>query len=343
VLILVAWAVSGCGDGSIAAAPAEKEPNNGFSEAQALTVDSGGQGTVSGTLVGSKDFDVFDLGQIQQGQMFSVFARLNGCPQDSKIVIGLFSDDEVARLSSELDCGSSEVEAFSYQAIKTGHYFLAIAFGEDGVSGSMAYRLRVSQDSRKPLVFPGHETVFLDFNGATRVWIGGEFWETLLPLSSTFGASRATLIAGSVLETVRQDYAGFDIDILSSYERAQPSAAHSVVYLAGNRGEFLGLADSVNWYNSDLADRAVIFGGNFDFAGWTTVQIAKSIGNVVSHELGHLVGLSHTDDDTELMDKATPDRLLRDDQDFHRAPLSEFPIGWQDPIELLDFILGLSN
>jgi hypothetical protein len=70
-----------------------------------------------------------------------------------------------------------------------------------------------------------------------------------------------------------------------------------------------------------------------------------AIGNVASHESGHLLGLNHVHDETALMDEVNPADTFLLDQDFKEAPLSETigPFGVQDAFLLLQEILGLSG
>jgi hypothetical protein len=77
----------------------------------------------------------------------------------------------------------------------------------------------------------------------------------------------------------------------------------------------------------------------------TLTEFTQIVANTTSHETGHLLGLVHTDDDTELMDKETPTAILEEDQSFGRAPLAEdvFPIGYQDALELLALAAGLQS
>ena len=74
----------------------------------------------------------------------------------------------------------------------------------------------------------------------------------------------------------------------------------------------------------------------------TATELGIAIGNVGSHEAGHLLGLNHVDDDRALMDDQSPADAFIEDQEFMEAPLSSdiMPIGLQDAVLLLDEIVG---
>jgi hypothetical protein len=102
----------------------------------------------------------------------------------------------------------------------------------------------------------------------------------------------------------------------------------------------------VDSYNIDACDDAIIFAESFspDVFSFrlTAREMGIAIGNVASHEAGHLLGLNHVDDDLDLMD----DRSLADaflaDQEFLDSDLSTdiLPIGTQDSALLLFETLG---
>ena len=71
-------------------------------------------------------------------------------------------------------------------------------------------------------------------------------------------------------------------------------------------------------------------------------EIAQAIANVASHELGHLLGLNHTEDTDGVMDITASANRLMQDQDFLRSPLEQhvFTIGQQNARTLLFDAVG---
>jgi len=344
-IVVCVWLVPGCG--FIPPPPAketgEAEPNDNFDQAQQIDLKGGGAEQISGILSGPDDYDVFELGNISENQMISLSIKSDYCSGEF-VSAGLFdSEGGMAKLSGALACNEGQVRILSHRVVKSDRYYVAVVLADQDFQDSLSYQLHIEITPAIGTFHPRGQIVFLDFDGAEHVWVGSRYWPELLPMSSVFGPARARNIAADVLQLVRDDYEGLDIDILSSYQEMMPMGPTTVVYVTGTDDPLYGLADSTDWYNRDADDRAVVFVSGFDRHGWSDGQIATATANVVSHELGHLLGLVHTDDHTELMDATTPSNLLRLDQDFHEAMLSDFPIGYQDAMELLMLTLGIEE
>ena len=157
----------------------------------------------------------------------------------------------------------------------------------------------------------------------------------------------------TVVETIRavfeQNFERFDVTIRTTDDPPPvDETLVSRVYFGGFDRNAFGIAEAVDLYNVDYCDDAVIFTESFQprlFSSTpTAVEMGIAIGNVGSHEAGHLLGLNHVDDDRALMDDQSAADAFIDDQEFMEARLSRdiMPIGTQDAVLLLDEIVGPS-
>ncbi len=316
--------------------------NNDFTEAQAVNADQAKSTEINGTLTYQDDLDVYLLGSFQPGQQLTIQLKSASSLSGSTVSVGLFDKDyNVAYLVEDVYIASKFDQVLTHVVRKGGNYYLAVTAVDLTMWSTRSYSVRVDVDSSS-VPTSKSQTVFLNFNGVSQINIGGNPFFNLQPFSN-LGQFGTSVIATNIVSKVKQAYTGFDVTFVSSIISAEPSGNHSTVFITGSEGDYYGLADSIDWYDQDSQDNAVIFAEEFLHSGITTTEFTTAVSNVVSHELGHLLGLVHTDDDTELMDQTTPTTQLENSQNFHRAPLpsDEFPIGYEDTIELLEFAVGL--
>ncbi len=319
-----------------------KDSNNSFDQAQPVTVTPNQPVRIDGRLSWSGDIDVFSLGTLQKGQTVSIDVKSKNIFENTDIVVGLFDESEDVAVLDEDVVSTAAGENLSLTVRKPGNYYLAILlFSAPGLAG-FNYSMTVVLGSAE-IPAPAPQSVYLNFNGGKNIVIGSDTFASLRPFSELPNGLGTAAVAEKIAAQVQAYYPDLDIQILSSYDVAEPTGPHTVVFVCANGGNYYGLADQIDWYNQDLDDRAVVFTGLLATSNLTQTQFIVATANVVAHELGHLVGLVHTTDHAELMDQSTPLSLLAENQDFHRAPLpqNEFPIGWQDSAELLQFSLGL--
>jgi hypothetical protein len=197
---------------------------------------------------------------------------------------------------------------------------------------------------------PVAQTLLLDFDGG----VVNSPVLGMMTIAPFDAADIAQLYEGET-ETIKdrirdifeQNYARFNVTILTSDDPPPaPGEAYSTISFGGFDPGAFGIADDVDLYNLDRCDDAIIFTESFSPAVFIGVpdaeELGTAIGNVGSHEAGHVLGLNHTDDDLDLMDDRSAADAFLQDQEFMEAPLSDdiLPIGTQDGVFLLDEIVG---
>ncbi len=212
--------------------------------------------------------------------------------------------------------------------------------------------LRLTAACKHGAVAPAErtQTVWLNFTGGEGVDVY-RYADLAVPSfdAAVLGpayAAHTALIKQTITATVRAQYAAFNVEISSSDEQPRPTVPHSTVYFGGDHNVLLGLGDSVDRFNERHDDNAIVFVEAFaSYApmGLTPEQMGQMIGHVAAHELGHLMGLHHTQTAAHLMGDDRSAWDLVHGGSFERAPLSSevFPWGNEDAWRVLAENVGL--
>ena len=324
------------------------EPDDQFNQARMLVFDSNEAATITGSIAPSSDVDVFDLGPIEAGDRITVDVTSDGFGLDA--VVAIF--DDAGRLVAENDdrnLARGQLDPLlDVTARRSGDSFLlAIA----AISGTGGYSMDVQIVRGDVVPLPAAQTVFLDFTGGS-ITLSGRGLQTVPPFDAAAIdpslADQTQVLKDALIDTVMENFDGFDVVILNSDDDAPPPAGtFSRVLLGGFSPRAFGASGAVDSFNADPDDVAVIYIEVFSpdiFRSPVDAQeVGLAIGNVTAHEIGHLLGLNHVADPTALMDTVGgPDTLLFD-QDFDLAPLDVtiFPIGFQDGALLLAETIGV--
>jgi hypothetical protein len=144
---------------------------------------------------------------------------------------------------------------------------------------------------------------------------------------------------------VRADFAGLNVSVYTAGDPAIPAGEHSTIYFGTYNARLLGLADNVDPYNNDGVQSAILYTDTFaifNALSPSVHQMAQALANTTSHEAGHLLGLRHTADPTDLMDTTATARQMMLDQSYDLANLnaSVIPVGLQDGPSMLAWTLG---
>jgi hypothetical protein len=253
---------------------------------------------------------------------------------------------------------------FSYVAEEPGWYSVAARKG----SGNYRMLLETSRPGPEQAADGAVQTIFLDFDGErlNTGFFGGWGVSTLSPLSSfmaRWGLSRAdepalvdAVVAG-VEENIRQTVADrglnpdVEVRVLDSRHDADPWGRPNVsrVVVGGTIEQSgvptIGIAQSIDPGNYDTEETALVLldsvsedaGPGYSLNTYLKPRsdrlgfVGQALSNVVAHEIGHLFGNFHTDNESRranLMDEggrfarlygAGPDRVggTSDDRDVN--------------------------
>lgn len=324
----------------------EVEPNDDMAWANVILFD--GQVVLGGNIAanGSLDFDVFDLGSAEAGDR--VVADL-AASAGSDVVLGLFNED--ANLLGYVDysrgtLAPGRIDLVLHESVET---LYAVAGTRSVSQANRLYSVGISITPNVGIPQPSPQLVVLNFIGASGVRIGRQLPVNVPPFDvATVDArlaGKTQEVIQSILQMVREDYAGLNVVFYLAGDPNIPAGDLTVIHFGTYSDRYLGLADNVDPFNRDSTQNAIIYTDTFSLFStlWPTQeQIAQVLANVTSHELGHLLGLRHTADIKDIMDITASARQMLFDQwhkvaDLHSSIMS---IGYQDAPTMLSWCVG---
>ncbi len=326
------------------------EPNDDFAIPVVAVPEQSGIVRLKGTVETSNDLDVFLIGQVVAGDrvIADAFATTS-----LDVSIAIFDAEE--RLLADSDDRSDEnLDARIDFVARHDSDPLYLVVTRSAFAGSArrtgTYTANVAIEIGGSVPLPVAQVLFLKFDGGNvnspRL---GEM--DLAPFNasgiSRVYAGKTEEIKQTIIDVTRQNYERFDVIVVSSDDfDPGPNDEVSTIFFGGFNDKAFGIAEDVDLYNAEFCDDAIIFTESFSPFLFESTPSAEemgvAIGNVATHEAGHLLGLNHVDNDFDLMDDRSPPDAFLLDQEFMESPLSAdiMPIGTQDGVLLLNEIVG---
>ncbi len=328
------------------------EPNGSFNRALDVALEDG-KVSFSGTVSQRGDIDVFAIGSLHRGDRIRVLATTPSSSLD--VSICLFDAEGRLVMANDDREDAAGLDALIDLVIRHDGdpHYLAVsnsAFADpDRRTGRYEADVTVTGGATVPA--PVSQVLWIN-------WDGGRISSSSLG-NFTLGRFDAARIApvydgqddaikAFIIATMEQNFERFNVTILSSDDGPAPEGGHvSTIHVGDFSTSTFGIAESVDFYNADRCDDAIIYAESFRPTQFrrtpTAGELGVAIGNVTAHEAGHLLGLNHVDDDLDIMDTVSPADAFLEDQEFLDSALSTdiMPIGTQDAVQLLTEIVGV--
>jgi len=318
-----------------------------FATAAALPLDSGGQATIGGSISGSR-IDVYDLGPAAVGDRMEITVSSTVGSSLDPLAAVFTANEELYWINDDRNLATNDLDSELNFTVRTASskFYLAVTRSRFGTTaGAYSGTVKITRGVGAPA--PSVQYLLLDFSGGSiMVPNVGNYNLSAFDSADIDSAytGKTNQIKAEIVATVKDRFSAFGIHVVSSDDPPPPAGCFSTLFFGGFSSTAFGMSENVDHGNEDMCDDGVIFTNQFSdpFSSLPSVSgIGTAIGNVAAHEAGHLLGLEHTADITDLMDTTGSASTLLANQVFKTAVLdgSIFPIGKQNSPLLLNEVI----
>jgi hypothetical protein len=328
------------------------EPNNDFTEPLDVIYNQAGHAELQGSIENPDDIDVYSLGELSAGDRVIIDVGTPGNSMDAAVAVF----DIESLLAFENDDRNYELgqyDPFLNQTVRhhSEVYYLAIFKAPLDTTNILGnYEIQVTRVIGGQVPETQAQDVVLDFDGGS-IEISGldkfEVGEFDTGDIDTAYLGMTDTVKQRIENTVLENFEGLALNVHMIPDEPLPySEPYSTILFGGENPGTFGLSEDIDAYNSNPADQAIIFTGMFTPRRFgrelSADELGVAIGNVASHELGHLLGLHHVADVYDVMDTIGAPNTFLFDQEFKTSQLDETisPLGLQDSFLLLLETLG---
>lgn len=357
----IAWAAAAAAALSIAGCPAPPKDDG----AGASTIDAGSNdsfatatqtivtndaATIEGSVDAVGEHDLYRVASLNLGDRIVVDVD-GGTELD--LVAALFSDDEdVVAFNDDRVMDGSDLNPLIDIVVRgaAGDYILGIApYPSSTATGDYTVHVAITRDAGVPDQVG--QMVFLEWRGGEGVVVPNVGSFDLPPFDATqlgpYSSGQTANLKLGIEQVIADRFKAYNFTLLNSDDTPDPPDPHSTIYFGSRSRVAFAVSEQIDTFNQDQADDAIVFTESFDGAFNsvpTLAEMAVAVGNTTAHEIGHLLGLVHTRECSELMDSTCSNDALLFEQTFGKAPLDSnvFPVGFQDAAEILGWVLGLA-
>jgi len=300
----------------------------------------------AGSVAGSGDYRLIEIGAAAVGERWTV-SDGSGLLSGSSFLVVLLDENFDLLQRQVVSSGAPLVHVVRADSPAV---YLGVSNSYGRAGGEFRFSVRLEAGLSVPP--PRRQVVWLNFDGETDLSVHGRDGISFAPFDAAMLGSQydgaTDAIKAAIVAAMRVDYAGYNVKIVSSDDGPPPDGAYATVHFGGVDNRLLGLADSVDQYNADPYQHAIIYVESFADFGVMNLsddEMGQMVGNVASHEFGHLLGLFHTQVPADVMDTTGTAWDLAADQSFLRGELEEsvFPFGYENSPKLLGRIVGTTG